>query len=61
MHRTLNTVHRQTDRCGFDRNSSISEDRYVCDCGWRDPTIERKLRYSRKQLYQRTKPKMRAK
>lgn len=28
--------HVQTDRCGFDRNSSISEDTYVCDCGWRE-------------------------
>jgi hypothetical protein len=27
--------HVPTDMCGFDRNSSISEDRYVCDCGWR--------------------------
>lgn len=28
--------HVHTEKCGFDRNSSISEDRYVCDCGWRD-------------------------
>lgn len=28
--------HVQTDECGFDRNGSISEDRYVCMCGWRD-------------------------
>lgn len=27
--------HVQTERCGFDRNASITEDRYVCECGWR--------------------------
>lgn len=27
--------HIQIDRCGFDRNSSISEHTYFCDCGWR--------------------------
>jgi len=32
--------HPQTDKCGFDRNSSISEDRYVCMCGWADPFQE---------------------
>ena len=31
------TEHRQTDQCGFDRNSSHSEGRYVCHCGWVDP------------------------
>ncbi len=29
--------HPQTDNCGFDRNSSINENRYVCTCGWTDP------------------------
>jgi hypothetical protein len=29
--------HPQTERCGFDRDSSISEDRYVCTCDWREP------------------------
>lgn len=32
--------HPETDRCGFDRNASISEDRYVCDCGWMEPLQE---------------------
>ena len=27
-------LHVPTDQCGFDRNSSISEDTYVCTCGW---------------------------
>jgi hypothetical protein len=26
--------HVQTDRCGFDRNASLTEDTYVCTCGW---------------------------
>ena len=28
--------HTHTDECGFDRNASLTEDRYVCMCGWRD-------------------------
>lgn len=28
--------HKETPECGFDRNASHSEDRYVCTCGWRD-------------------------
>lgn len=27
--------HQQTDACGFDRDASINEDRYVCCCGYR--------------------------
>lgn len=34
--------HTQTDQCGFDRNSSHTEGRYVCMCGWREP-VEPKL------------------
>ena len=26
--------HEPTDYCGFDRNSSLSNDTYVCNCGW---------------------------
>lgn len=29
--------HPHTDECGFDRQSSIQEDRYVCMCGYRNP------------------------
>lgn len=28
--------HPETDHCGFDRNASISEDCYVCTCGYVD-------------------------
>lgn len=28
--------HIETDRCGFDRNESHSQDCYVCTCGWSD-------------------------
>lgn len=36
MNPALNTnEHAHTDKCGFDRNASISEDNYVCMCGWR--------------------------
>lgn len=28
--------HVATDHCSFDRSSSISEDTYVCNCGWRE-------------------------
>ncbi len=27
--------HPQTDQCGFDKNASIEENCYVCECGWR--------------------------
>lgn len=30
----MSNEHIQTDRCGFDRNESISQDCYVCTCGW---------------------------
>ena len=33
---TQRIEHVETDRCGFDRNSSISEDCYVCECGYVD-------------------------
>jgi hypothetical protein len=32
---SMDISHPHTDQCGFDRNSSISEDTYVCMCGWR--------------------------
>jgi hypothetical protein len=28
--------HPNSDVCGFDRQASLNEDRYVCLCGWRD-------------------------
>ena len=31
--------HEQTDECGFDRDASINERRYVCMCGWRSTAI----------------------
>lgn len=31
------TPHFETAQCGFDRNSSHSENTYVCNCGWREP------------------------
>lgn len=30
------STHKETDRCGFDRNASHSADQYVCTCGWTD-------------------------
>lgn len=35
--------HKQTDQCGFDRNASISEDTYVCTCGWRSSEPSEKV------------------
>lgn len=32
----MSDKHKATPECGFDRNSSHSENRYVCACGWRD-------------------------
>ena len=32
----MSNVHPETDCCGFDRNASISEDCYVCTCGYVD-------------------------
>lgn len=56
--------HVATELCNFDRESSLSEDRYVCGCGWVEPrrskAVERKLRYSRKMLYTRTRKMRRA-
>ncbi len=28
--------HVETDKCGFDRNGSLSLNTYACDCGWFD-------------------------
>ena len=32
-------THPETDRCGFDRNASITEDCYVCACGFVDRAV----------------------
>jgi hypothetical protein len=36
-------AHPHTERCGFDRESSIQEDRYVCMCGYRDDDTQGKF------------------
>lgn len=45
---TNSAPHVHTDKCGFDRNSSHSQGRYVCECGWSEPAapsgVEERLR-----------------
>lgn len=35
--------HTLTERCGFDRNASHSEDCYVCTCGWKDAASKQEI------------------
>ena len=43
--------HKHTKKCGFDRNSSHTEDRYVCECGWRDIHPQRRSKPAKKFNY----------
>jgi len=40
LEKQLQEVHQETDQCGFDRESSMSEDCYVCTCGWMEKEVK---------------------
>lgn len=38
-HGCIEAGHIHTANCSYDRQASANEDRYVCQCGWRDSSF----------------------